>query len=165
MTVQNQTQNQTQTQTFNIQEIMNYLPHRYPMLLIDRVVEMIPNQSVHAYKNVTINEDIFNGHFPNHPIMPGVLILEALAQAGGMLAFHSLNINQENTKNTVFYFATIDNVKFRKPVVPGDQLHLHVEVTNQKRNIWKFHADAKVDGEIVASADLMCARRDLNAEN
>ena len=100
MTVQNQTQ--TQNQTFNIQEIMNYLPHRYPMLLIDRVVEMIPNQSVHAYKNVTINEDIFNGHFPNHPIMPGVLILEALAQAGGMLAFHSIKINQENTKNNEF---------------------------------------------------------------
>ena len=144
---------------FNIQDILEHLPHRYPFLLVDRVLEAEPGEFVHAYKNVTINEPYFIGHFPKHPVMPGVLILEALAQAGGILAFHSLDL--KNRANTVFYFATIDNVRFKKPVFPGDQLHFHVSVTHKKTSLWKFHGEAKVDGELAAQADLMCVKRDL----
>ena len=144
---------------FNIQDILEHLPHRYPFLLVDRVLEAEPGEFVHAYKNVTINEPYFIGHFPKHPVMPGVLILEALAQAGGILAFHSLDLKKR--ANTVFYFATIDNVRFKKPVFPGDQLHFHVAVTHKKTSLWKFHGEAKVDGELAAQADLMCVKRDL----
>ncbi len=144
---------------FDIHAILEHLPHRYPFLLVDRVLEAEPGEFVHAYKNVTINEPYFIGHFPKHPVMPGVLILEALAQAGGILAFHSLDL--KNRANTVFYFATIDNVRFKKPVFPGDQLHFHVTVTHKKTSLWKFHGVAKVDGEIAAEADLMCVKKDL----
>lgn len=144
---------------FDIHAILEHLPHRYPFLLVDRVLEAEPGKFVHAYKNVTINEPYFIGHFPKHPVMPGVLILEALAQAGGILAFHSLDL--KNRANTVFYFATIDNVRFKKPVFPGDQLHFHVTVTHKKTSLWKFHGVAKVDGEIAAEADLMCVKKDL----
>lgn len=144
---------------FDIHAILEHLPHRYPFLLVDRVLEAEPGEFVHAYKNVTINEPYFIGHFPKHPVMPGVLILEALAQAGGILAFHSLDL--KNRANTVFYFATIDNVRFKKPVFPGDQLHFHVTVTHKKTSLWKFHGEAKVDGEIAAEADLMCVKKDL----
>ncbi len=144
---------------FDIHAILEHLPHRYPFLLVDRVLEAEPGEFVHAYKNVTINEPYFIGHFPKHPVMPGVLILEALAQAGGILAFHSLDL--KNRANTVFYFATIDNVRFKKPVFPGDQLHFHVTVTHKNTSLWKFHGVAKVDGEIAAEADLMCVKKDL----
>ena len=144
---------------FDIHAILEHLPHRYPFLLVDRVLEAEPGEFVHAYKNVTINEPYFIGHFAKHPVMPGVLILKALAQAGGILAFHSLDL--KNRANTVFYFATIDNVRFKKPVFPGDQLHFHVQVTHKKTSLWKFHGVAKVDGEIAAEADLMCVKKDL----
>lgn len=143
----------------DIQEILEHLPHRYPFLLVDRVLELEPNKSIHAYKNVTINEPFFVGHFPHHPVMPGVLIMEALAQAAGILSFKSMN--EKPSPDTVFYFAGIDEARFKKPVVPGDQLHLHIVLERQMRGVWKFAAEARVDGQLAASAKLMCAKRDL----
>ena len=139
--------------------IKRILPHRYPFLLVDRVLEIEPNKSIHAYKNVTINEPFFVGHFPHHPVMPGVLIMEALAQAGGILAFKSLG--EKPAPDTVFYFAGLDEVRFKRPILPGDQLHLHVEVERQMRGVWKFKGEARVDGQIAAEGKLMCAKRDL----
>ena len=143
----------------DIHEILEYLPHRYPFLLIDRVVEVVPGKSIHAYKNVTINEPFFVGHFPHHPVMPGVLIMEALAQAAGILSFKTED--KKPTESDVFYFAGIDEARFKRPVMPGDQLHLHVQLERQMRGVWKFYAEAKVDGQLAASAKLMCAKRDL----
>ena len=144
----------------DIHEILEYLPHRYPFLLIDRVVEVVPGKSIHAYKNVTINEPFFVGHFPHHPVMPGVLIMEALAQAAGILSFKTMGVKPD--EHSVFYFVGIDNARFKKPVSAGDQLHFHVDITRQMRGIWKYRAVAKVDGEVVAEADLMCAKRDID---
>ncbi len=143
----------------DIHEILEYLPHRYPFLLIDRVVEVVPGKSIHAYKNVTINEPFFVGHFPHHPVMPGVLIMEALAQAAGILSFKTED--KKPTQNDVFYFAGIDDARFKRPVMPGDQLHLHVEIERQMRGVWKFKGEARVDGQLAAEARLMCAKRDL----
>ena len=143
----------------DIHEILAHLPHRYPFLLVDRVLEIEPNKSIHAYKNVTINEPFFVGHFPHHPVMPGVLIMEPLAQAGGILAFKSLG--EKPAPDTVFYFAGLDEVRFKRPILPGDQLHLHVEVERQMRGVWKFKGEARVDGQIAAEGKLMCAKRDL----
>ncbi len=143
----------------DIHEILEYLPHRYPFLLIDRVVEVVPGKSIHAYKNVTINEPFFVGHFPHHPVMPGVLIMEALAQAAGILSFKTED--KKPTQSDVFYFAGIDEARFKRPVMPGDQLHLHVEIERQMRGVWKFKAEARVDGQLAAEARLMCAKRDL----
>ena len=143
----------------DIHEILEYLPHRYPFLLIDRVVEVVPGKSIHAYKNVTINEPFFVGHFPHHPVMPGVLILEALAQAAGILSFKTED--KKPTQSDVFYFAGIDDARFKRPVMPGDQLHLHVEIERQMRGVWKFKGEARVDGQLAAEARLMCAKRDL----
>ena len=143
----------------DIHEILAHLPHRYPFLLVDRVLEIEPNKSIHAYKNVTINEPFFVGHFPHHPVMPGVLIMEALAQAGGILAFKLLG--EKPAPDTVFYFAGLDEVRFKRPILPGDQLHLHVEVERQMRGVWKFKGEARVDGQIAAEGKLMCAKRDL----
>ena len=143
----------------DIHEILEYLPHRYPFLLIDRVVEVVPGKSIHAYKNVTINEPFFVGHFPHHPVMPGVLILEALAQAAGILSFKTED--KKPTQSDVFYFAGIDDARFKRPVMPGDQLHLHVEIERQMRGVWKFKGEARVEGQLAAEARLMCAKRDL----
>ena len=143
----------------DIHEILEYLPHRYPFLLIDRVVEVVPGKSIHAYKNVTINEPFFVGHFPHHPVMPGVLIMEALAQAAGILSFKTED--KKPTQSDVFYFAGIDEARFKRPVMPGDQLHLHVEIERQMRGVWKFKGEARVDGQIAAEGKLMCAKRDL----
>lgn len=143
----------------DIHEILAHLPHRYPFLLVDRVLEIEPGKSIHAYKNVTINEPFFVGHFPHHPVMPGVLIMEALAQAAGILSFKSMD--EKPSADTVFYFAGIDDARFKKPVMPGDQLHLHVEIERHMRGVWKFIAEARVDGELAASAKLMCAKRNL----
>ena len=143
----------------DIHEILAHLPHRYPFLLVDRVLEIEPNKSIHAYKNVTINDPFFVGHFPHHPVMPGVLIMEALAQAGGILAFKSRG--EKPAPDTVFYFAGLDEVRFKRPILPGDQLHLHVEVERQMRGVWKFKGEARVDGQIAAEGKLMCAKRDL----
>ena len=143
----------------DIHEILEYLPHRYPFLLIDRVLEVEPGKSIHAYKNVTINEPFFVGHFPHHPVMPGVLIMEALAQAAGILSFRTED--KKPTESDVFYFAGIDEARFKRPVMPGDQLHLHVQLERKMRGVWKFYGEAKVDDQLAASAKLMCAKRDL----
>jgi 3-hydroxyacyl-[acyl-carrier-protein] dehydratase len=143
----------------DIHQILEHLPHRYPFLLVDRVVEFEVGKSLHAYKNVTINEPFFQGHFPHHPVMPGVLIMEALAQAAGILSFKTMG--EMPSDDSVFYFVGIDEARFKKPVMPGDQLHLHVEIERQMRGIWKYKAQAKVDGEVVAEAKLMCAKRDI----
>ncbi len=143
----------------DIQEILEHLPHRYPFLLVDRVLECEPGKRLKALKNVSVNEPMFTGHFPERPIFPGVLIMEALAQATGILAFKTTNSKPDGT--SLYYFAGIDNCRFKQPVVPGDQMVLEVEVIKQKRGIWKFKAEALVDGKVVASADLMCAEQEI----
>jgi 3-hydroxyacyl-[acyl-carrier-protein] dehydratase len=143
----------------NIKEIIEHLPHRYPFLLVDRVVAIEAGKTIHAYKNITLNEPYFVGHFPHHPVMPGVLIIEALAQAAALLSFKT--IDEKPDLNSLFYFVGIDECRFKKPVVPGDQLHLHVEILRQMRGIGKFKAEARVDGQIAAEAILMCAKRDI----
>jgi len=143
----------------DIHQILEHLPHRYPFLLVDRVVDLVPGKTIHAYKNVTINEPFFVGHFPHHPVMPGVLIMEALAQAAGILSFKTME--EKPSPDTVFYFAGIDEARFKRPVLPGDRLDLHVEIERQMRGIWKYKAEARVDGQLAASAKLMCAKRDL----
>ena len=145
--------------TMDIKEILDHLPHRYPFLLVDRVVDFEIGKSIHAYKNISINEQFFTGHFPHHPVMPGVLIMEALAQAAGILSFKTMGAKPDD--NSVFYFVGIDNARFKKPVVPGDQLHLHVEIVRQIRGIWKYKVEARVDGEVAAQAELMCAQREV----
>lgn len=145
--------------SMEIREILDHLPHRYPFLLVDRVVSVEAGKSIHAYKNVSINEPYFQGHFPHHPVMPGVLIMEALAQAAGILSFKTLG--EKPDRNSLFYFVGIDGARFKRPVSPGDQLHLHIEILRQMRGIWKFRAQARVDGELSAEAELMCARRDI----
>jgi beta-hydroxyacyl-ACP dehydratase FabZ len=135
---------------FSIQEIMDLLPHRYPFLLVDRIVEWEPGKRIVGIKNVTINEPFFQGHFPGHPIMPGVLIVEAVAQAGGILALKAMGGGKR-----IAYFAGIDNCKFRRPVVPGDQLRLEVTVLARKGPVWKMHGEALVDGAVVAKADVI----------
>ncbi len=142
----------------DLNEIKTLIPHRYPMLLVDKVVDHEPRKYLHAIKNVTINEPIFNGHFPDAAIFPGVLILEALAQATGILGFKSTDGRDENE---MYLFASIDKARFKKPVIPGDTMHLHVEFIKERRGMWKFYGEAKVDGKVVCSADLMCARRVL----
>lgn len=141
----------------DIQEILEHLPHRYPFLLVDRVLECEPGKRLVAVKNVSVNEPMFTGHFPERPIFPGVLIMEALAQATGILAFRSTGKKPDGT--SLYYFAGIDKCRFKQPVVPGDQMILEVDVLKEKRGIWKFNAIAKVDDKVVASAELMCAEQ------
>lgn len=145
--------------TMDIHEILKYLPHRYPLILVDRVVSFESGKRIHAYKNVSINEPYFVGHFPHYPVMPGVLIVEALAQAAALLTVRS----QETEKNTeqVYYFVGIDAVRFKKPVIAGDQLSLKVEIARQIKGIWKYTACAEVDGQIVTEAQLMCTAREI----
>ena len=135
-----------------IKEIMNLLPHAYPFLLVDRIVELEPGKRIVGIKNVTYNEPFFQGHFPHRPIMPGVLIVEAMAQTAGLLAFKSLP--EENQKKPV-YFLGIDHVRFRKPVIPGDQLRLELEITKHRQSIWRFKGKAFVEGKLAAEADLL----------
>ncbi|WP_031404507.1 3-hydroxyacyl-ACP dehydratase FabZ [Thiomonas sp. FB-Cd] len=142
---------------FDINQIQKLLPHRYPFLLVDRVVELEKGKSIRAYKNVSFNEPYFTGHFPQKPIMPGVLILEALAQAAGILAFGTLDVEADD--NSVYYLVGIDGARFKRPVEPGDQLTLEVELVRQMRNIYKFNAVARVGDEMVAEAELMCTER------
>ena len=138
----------------DIKEIMRLLPHRYPFLLVDRILEVEKAKSITGLKNVTINEPFFQGHFPSEPIMPGVLILEGMAQVGGILAFHSI---PEMVGDKLIYFAGIDKVRFRQPVVPGDQLIFEMEVLKQKGKIWKMSGKAMVNDTLVAEAELMAA--------
>ena len=136
----------------DIQEIQQLLPHRYPFLLVDRVVEIVPGQKITAYKNVTINEPFFNGHFPGHPVMPGVLILEALAQASAILAYKT---SQLNPAESLSYLMGVDGARFRKPVVPGDRLQLNIEVVRHKGGIWKTKGTATVEGVKVAEGEFL----------
>jgi 3-hydroxyacyl-[acyl-carrier-protein] dehydratase len=141
----------------SIKDITRFLPHRYPMLLVDRVLECVPGQYLVALKNVTANEPFFPGHFPDHPVMPGVMILEVMAQATGILALRTLG--EELTEESIYYFAGVDSARFRVPVVPGDQLIVRVEIVRHKRGIWKVNATATVDGNVVAEAQLLGALR------
>lgn len=144
----------------DINEIREYLPHRYPFLLVDRVVELdLEEKRIRAYKNVSVNEPFFNGHFPHHPIMPGVLIIEAMAQAAGILGFRMMDVKPSD--GTLYYFVGSDNLRFRSPVTPGDQLVLEAKFVSVKRSIWKFECQALVDGKAVCSAEIICADRKL----
>lgn len=137
-------------QEISILEIMDRIPHRYPMLLVDRILEYVPNESAVGLKNVTFNEPFFQGHFPGNPVMPGVLIIEAMAQTAGILVVHSLG--QSGTGKMV-YFMTIESAKFRKPVTPGDSMHIHVQCLKSRGNVWKFRGEAKVAGVLCAEAE------------
>ncbi len=139
----------------DVVEIQKILPHRFPFLLVDRITALVPGESIEGFKNVTIGEQIFQGHFPDHPIYPGVMIIEGMAQAGGVLAFKSMDAeNQDETKNKVVYFMSIDNAKFRNPVRPGDQLVYKLSVIKHRGNIWVLDAKAYVDDKLVAEAEL-----------
>ena len=147
------------TNSLDIHRVLEYLPHRYPFLMIDRVLECQPDRIL-ALKNVTINEPYFGGHFPHHPVMPGVLIIEALAQAAAILTFTSEG--HKPNEQMIYYFVGIDNARFKKPVTAGDALHLDVKLLRQLRGLWKFHGRASVDDTMVAEADLLCTIRELN---
>jgi len=145
----------------DIHQILKRLPHRYPILLVDRVIALEKGKSIKALKNVTINEPFFQGHFPYRPVMPGVLMLEALAQAAALLAFDALGTGP--SEDLVYYFAGIDNARFKRPVEPGDQLTLDVEMVRMKAGIFKFNCSASVDGTLAVQADLTCAVRPVVA--
>jgi len=140
---------------YNVVDIQKILPHRYPFLLVDRITELTPSKYVEGFKNVSISEPIFQGHFPDHPIYPGVMIIEGMAQAGGVLAFKSMdNASQEEIENKVVYFMSIDKAKFRAPVTPGDQLVYKINVIRNKGAVWQLDAKAYVDDKVVAQAEL-----------
>jgi 3-hydroxyacyl-[acyl-carrier-protein] dehydratase len=141
----------------DVNQIREYLPHRYPFLLVDRVLELEKGKSIVAIKNVTVNEPFFNGHFPEHPVMPGVLIVEAMAQAAGILGFKTMDKKPQD--GSIYYFVGADKLRFKRPVVPGDQLKLEATVLSEKRGIWKFDVRASVDGDTVSSATILCADR------
>ena len=143
-----------------ITDIMRHLPHRYPFLLVDRVLEIVPGERIVAIKNVTMNEPHFPGHFPHHPVMPGVLVIEALAQAAGLLAFKTGD--KPPGPNTVIYFVGIDNARFKRPVVPGDQLRMEATVLAVKRGIWKFSVRATVGGQLASEAELLCTLKRID---
>ena len=145
--------------SFGIDKIMELLPHRYPFLLVDRVLETEGGTHLVAIKNATFNELFFQGHFPGHPIMPGVLIIEAMAQAAGLLGFRMLDATPAD--GTLYYFVGSDNLRFRQPVVPGDKLTLQARFLSAKRGIWKFACEASVDDKPVCSAEIICAERKL----
>lgn len=147
--------------TMDIHEVLKYLPHRYPFLLIDKVIDYKEGEFLTAIKNVTYNENYFTGHFPQRPVMPGVLILEALAQATGILSFKTNNARP--SEKSLYYFVGIDKARFKQPVEPGDQLILNVKLLRKKGAMWKFSAEASVDGKIVASAELMCAEKEIDS--
>lgn len=141
----------------DIHQILQYLPHRYPILLIDRVLELVPGERITALKNVSMNEPFFPGHYPHHPVMPGVLIVETMAQAAAILSFKTMDRRPDD--KSVYYFAGIDGARFKRPVSPGDQLMLEVSIVMAKRGIWKYAAVAKVDGQVAAEAELLCTLR------
>jgi 3-hydroxyacyl-[acyl-carrier-protein] dehydratase len=142
----------------DIHEILQHLPHRYPFLLIDRVLECEPGKNIVALKNVTINEPFFPGHYPHHPVMPGVLIVEAMAQAAAILSFKTMGSLPSD--DSVYYFVGIDDARFKRPVGPGDQVIFKVEIQSNKRGIWKYGAVAEVEGKVVAEGNLMATLRD-----
>ena len=139
----------------DVREIREYLPHRYPFLLVDRVLELEEGKYIKGYKNISVNEEVFNGHFPEAPIFPGVMIVEAMAQVSGILGFKTLGQKPED--GFLYLFAGIDDVRFKRQVIPGDRLQLESEVVSERRGIWKFACKASVDGELAASASVLCA--------
>ena len=141
----------------DVNEIREYLPHRYTLLLVDKVVELIEGESIIAYKNITVNEEVFNGHFPQSPVFPGVMIIEAMAQASGILGFKTMNKKPQD--GSIYLFAGVDDVRFKRQVIPGDRLQLESRVISEKRGIWKFECKATVDGVLAASATILCADR------
>ena len=143
----------------NKEQIMEIIPHRDPFLLIDEVTEMEIGKTIRAVKYVREDEYYFKGHFPAEPVMPGVLIMEALAQAAGILSFKTAGEMPNET--SLFFFAGIDKARFKRQVIPGDQLHLHIEITRRMRSVWKYNAVARVDGDVAAEAELMCAKSDV----
>lgn len=143
----------------DINQIKKLLPHRYPFLMVDRVVELVPGERIIAYKNITANEEVFNGHFPNAPIFPGVMIIEAMAQASGVLGFATVNKKAED--NTLYLFAGVDGVRFKRQVIPGDRLMLYAEIDSVKRNIWRFNCRATVDDQLACEAQLLCALQEM----
>ena len=147
------------TPAMDIHQILKQLPHRYPILLVDRVLEVEKGKSIKAIKNVTINEEFFQGHFPHRPVMPGVLMLEALAQAAALLSFATLEVTPDD--QTVYYFAGIDGARFKRPVEPGDQLTLQVQLDRMKAGIFKFKAQALVGDELAVEAELMCTMKKI----
>ena len=147
--------------SMDIHAVLKHLPHRYPFLLIDRVIECVPGKSLVALKNVSINEPFFPGHFPMRPVMPGVLILEAMAQATGILAFKTVGDHPDD--KSLYYLVGVDKARFKKPVEPGDQLRLEVTLNRTMRRTWLFSAEAKVEGQVVASAELMCVEKDIES--
>jgi 3-hydroxyacyl-[acyl-carrier-protein] dehydratase len=148
--------------SMDIHKILQYLPHRYPFLMIDRVLDCEPGKTIDALKNVTINEPFFGGHFPHHPVMPGVLIIEALAQAAAILTF--MTAGAKSDEQSVYYFVGIDGARFKKPVTAGDSMRMHVELVRHVRGIWKFRGEARVEGTLVAESELMCTVRSLRDE-
>ncbi len=145
--------------SMDIHEILEHLPHRYPFVLVDRVVSMELGKEITAIKNVSVNEPYFPGHFPYHPVMPGVLIVEAMAQAAALLSFKTMGIKP--SEDSVYYFAGIDNARFKKPVSPGDQIILKVSIDRILKGIWKYNGVASVDGEVVAEASMMCILKSI----
>lgn len=143
--------------SLDINQIKLYLPHRYPMLLVDRVLTWESGKTITAIKNVTANEEFFNGHFPHKPVMPGVLMIEALAQTAALLSF--LSLGQKPDENSIVYFLGIDGARFKRPVIPGDQIRMDVEIVRHTRGIWKYKARATVDGQLAVEAELMCTMR------
>ena len=148
--------------TMDIHKILEYLPHRYPFLMVDRVLSCEAGKNIVALKNVTMNEPFFPGHFPHHPVMPGVMIIEALAQAAAILTFSTEGHKAD--PNVLYYFVGIDNARFKKPVTPGDSLHLDVTLTRHMRGLWKFHGKALVDDTVAAEADLLCTIRHIDQD-
>ncbi len=146
----------------DVNEIKEYLPQRYPFLLVDRVTDLIVGESINAYKNVTVNEHFFEGHFASHPVMPGVLVVEALAQAAGILGFKTMN--QKSSSDSIYYFAGIDDVRFKRPVVPGDRLDLFAKVISSKKGVWKFECRASVGDQLVCEGTILCAHRKLTRD-
>jgi len=140
--------------TMDVMEIQEIIPHRYPFLLVDRITQVVKNENLTGYKNVSISENVFQGHFPGHPIYPGVMILEGMAQAGGILAFQSMDMTKEEAANKVVYFMSIDKAKFRAPVKPGDRLEYRIRVIKHKGAIWMLKGEAFVDDKMVSEAEL-----------
>jgi 3-hydroxyacyl-[acyl-carrier-protein] dehydratase len=150
----------TTTTSMDIHEILDHLPHRYPFVMIDRVISMELGKEIIALKNVSINEPFFPGHFPHHPVMPGVLIVEAMAQAAAILSFKTMG--KKPTDDSVYYFAGIDSARFKKPVSPGDQIILNVKIDRVLKGIWKYSGIATVDGVVVAEASMMCILKSID---
>ena len=141
----------------DIEAIRERLPHRYPFLLVDRVVLIEPGERIEAYKNLSINEPYFDGHFPGMPVFPGVLLLEAMAQAAGILGFVTMDKTPED--GSIYYFVGADDLRFKRPCVPGDQVMLRASIVGERRGVWKFEVDAEVDGDLAASGTILCANR------